>query len=307
MVLHKALRSWVREVPCVAKQPPVEQDYRYPLTALNDHWSECTACSLGVSRQQAGGAFVFGEGSDRGVLVVGEGPGRAEEVEGRPFMGESGAFLRDILKELKFNRYYLTNAVACRSWDFQYDNSGNKRMRKNRRTGKEMPVIRDEPPKNPHIEACRDRLHQQIYALDPILIITLGGQAGEAVMRRPLKMQTECGTMLMADIPGAAHVPQLTPKGNWARKVRRQLIAPSVRNMVSYPVVPVVHPGFALAHQKDKRKGSPMNLFVTGLQNARNYYAAYVQEVFGEKSDTYELTEDAVTAAMEEEQYGNHY
>jgi uracil-DNA glycosylase family 4 len=49
------------------------------------------------------------------VLVVGEAPGRDENVEGRPFWGQSAAGLGRLLKALglEWSSVYITNAVKC--------------------------------------------------------------------------------------------------------------------------------------------------------------------------------------------------
>lgn len=285
--------------------------YRVQLPQIQEEWSACTGCELGQSRQQVGGAFVFGEGAPGGVMFIGEGPGKEEEAEGRAFVGKTGQFLRDVLKELSFDRYYLTNAVCCRSWDFAYDNQGNRMVRKNWRTKQDEYVVKDEAPKPLQMAACSPRLLQQIYTIDPVLIVTLGGTAAEAVLGKKVAVQVNSGALDHVIIPGAGFLPQLTPKGAWARltgaKGSRQLIAPIRQNMVTYPVVPLVHPAFAMANEKDRRVGSPMNLFVTGLVKARNYYAAYMTEAYGDTAVEHELSDEALARSLEEEYYGSDY
>ena len=62
--------------------------------------------------------MVFGTGSaDSGLLVVGEGPGRDEDLSGEPFVGRSGQLLdRLIDEELGLTRasFYIANVVKCR-------------------------------------------------------------------------------------------------------------------------------------------------------------------------------------------------
>jgi uracil-DNA glycosylase family 4 len=50
------------------------------------------------------------------VMLVGEAPGRAEDVEGRPFVGRAGKFLDDVLSRMGMSRaqVFLTNSVKCR-------------------------------------------------------------------------------------------------------------------------------------------------------------------------------------------------
>ena len=74
----------------------------------------CTRCPLAAGRT----TVVFGEGApDAGLMVVGEGPGRDEDLQGRPFVGRSGQLLdRLLLEELGVARsaVYIANVVKCR-------------------------------------------------------------------------------------------------------------------------------------------------------------------------------------------------
>ncbi len=71
------------------------------------------ACGLSTSRTQV----VFGEGSpDARLMIVGEGPGEDEDVQGRPFVGRSGQLLDKILEAAGIPRQsvYIANIVKCR-------------------------------------------------------------------------------------------------------------------------------------------------------------------------------------------------
>lgn len=47
----------------------------------------CTKCELAKTRQHV----IFGEGNMKAhVLIIGEAPGRDEDIQGRPFVGLSG-------------------------------------------------------------------------------------------------------------------------------------------------------------------------------------------------------------------------
>ena len=71
-------------------------------------------CPLGsLGRTQV----VFGRGNaDAKLLLVGEAPGRDEDLQGLPFVGRSGKLLMKILTELEINtsEIYITNVVKCR-------------------------------------------------------------------------------------------------------------------------------------------------------------------------------------------------
>jgi len=55
---------------------------------------QCTKCELAESRNNV----IFGEGNaDAGIFIIGEAPGRDEDIQGRPFVGRSGQLLDKIL------------------------------------------------------------------------------------------------------------------------------------------------------------------------------------------------------------------
>lgn len=60
---------------------------------------------------------VFGEGSpDAQLMFIGEGPGRNEDAQGRPFVGRAGKLLTQIIEAMNLKReeVYITNVVKCR-------------------------------------------------------------------------------------------------------------------------------------------------------------------------------------------------
>ena len=93
-------------------------------------------------------------------MFVGEGPGREEDLQGRPFVGRSGQLLTDIIvKGLKMRREdcYIANVVKCRP-----------------------PSNRDP---NPHeAEVCLPFLHRQIAAIQPEVIVALGRIASQYLL-----------------------------------------------------------------------------------------------------------------------------
>jgi uracil-DNA glycosylase family 4 len=104
---------------------------------------------------------VFGEGDPRaGLMVVGEGPGRDEDLQGRPFVGKSGQLLDKLLQEeagLARRQVYIANVVKCRP-----------------------PGNRDPLPEE--ISACRPYLDQQVDLIGPRVVLTLGNFATRALL-----------------------------------------------------------------------------------------------------------------------------
>lgn len=108
----------------------------------------CTLCELARTRTLA----VPGEGPAKArVMLIGEGPGWHEDQQGRPFVGNSGKFLNELLGAAGLRRedVYITNVVKCRP-----------------------PGNRDPLPDE--IAACSGYLDRQIDAIDPDVIVTLG-------------------------------------------------------------------------------------------------------------------------------------
>ncbi|MBW1999289.1 MAG: uracil-DNA glycosylase [Deltaproteobacteria bacterium] len=128
---------------------------------------ECRKCRLYQGRTN----LVFGEGSPRADLVfVGEAPGKEEDLEGRPFVGEAGRLLTKIIKAMGLEReaVYICNVVKCRP-----------------------PKNRD--PERDEIEACLPFLKKQIALVRPKVICTLGRVAAQALLGRKFQITMERG------------------------------------------------------------------------------------------------------------------
>lgn len=84
------------------------------LDALYAPFINCTSCPLGsLGRTNV----VFGEGNpDSRIMFIGEGPGKDEDLQGRPFVGRSGKLLSRALEiaEVPREAVYITNIVKCR-------------------------------------------------------------------------------------------------------------------------------------------------------------------------------------------------
>lgn len=110
--------------------------------------AECMRCNLHFSRKKS----VPGEGpANAKLLFIGEGPGFFENEQGRPFVGQAGKFLEELLGKIGMTRdqVFITNVVKCRP-----------------------PGNRDPLPEE--LAACAEYLDRQIAALDPQVIVTLG-------------------------------------------------------------------------------------------------------------------------------------
>jgi DNA polymerase len=129
----------------------------------------CRQCELWERATQG----VAGEGPTLArVLVVGEQPGREEDLAGRPFIGPAGVLLRTLLEEagLPAAQVFITNAVK----HFYFELRGKRRIHKT--------------PLQRHVAACHDWLERELARLQPTVIVTLGTTALGAVLGRRISI-----------------------------------------------------------------------------------------------------------------------
>jgi len=126
------------------------------LSELQALAGRCSLCDLSKTRNQV----VFGEGNQRPLLmIIGEAPGREEDLKGRPFVGRSGELLTKMLRAISLDRneIFITSVIKCRP-------PGNR------------------TPHRDEISACMPYLRRQITLLSPGLILCLGGVAAHALL-----------------------------------------------------------------------------------------------------------------------------
>jgi uracil-DNA glycosylase len=259
-------------------------DYRYSLQVVRDAWENCQNCELGVRRKEVGGKFVFGEGTPRGIMFIGEGPGANEEEEGRPFVGKSGNILRQVINKLGVaNCSYISNVVACRSCAKAYNTEGQPIIRYNRALKVHEPFVKDEAPSPPQIAACLPRLYEEIYLVDPVLIVALGGEAAKAIIsERSFSILNERGRTREISIPGAWSFPEVTDKKKqWLRKVRGEYILPTKQGEVRYLMLPTLHPAYVLRRHADQSYKNPLDMFLQDMREAARIFDRYQYETYG--------------------------
>lgn len=118
------------------------------MTAIAGEVAICQKCKLHHSRKLA----VPGEGpANAEIMFIGEGPGFHENEQGRPFVGQAGKLLDELLSKINMKRaeVFIGNVVKCRP-----------------------PGNRDPEPEE--IQACNDYLDRQIQIINPKVIVTLG-------------------------------------------------------------------------------------------------------------------------------------
>lgn len=102
----------------------------------------------------------FKRGSDKArIMLIGEGPGRDEDIQGIPFVGRAGQLLDKMLAAINLgeNDVYITNVVYWRP-------PGNR------------------TPTAPEIQACAPFLDRQVELLDPEFIVLIGGPASHHIL-----------------------------------------------------------------------------------------------------------------------------
>jgi uracil-DNA glycosylase family 4 len=135
------------------------------LRALHERVLTCTLCRLSEGRHKA----VPGEGAPSAkTMFIGEGPGKQEDLDGRPFVGRAGKFLDECLQSIGIQReqVFITNIVKCRP------------------TEKAGSYVKDRKPTSDEISACQPYLDKQIELLKPDVICTLGDTARSEVFKR---------------------------------------------------------------------------------------------------------------------------
>ncbi|GEM_PF-874080 len=130
------------------------------LVELRQAMEACTRCRLHETRNH----IVFGEGDEEArLMLIGEAPGRNEDLQGRPFVGKSGELLTKMLRAINIRRdqVFITSVVKCRP-------------------------PRNRTPSKDEIEACLPWLQAQIKMISPEIILCLGSTAINAILGREI-------------------------------------------------------------------------------------------------------------------------
>lgn len=141
-----------------------------------DSWPElqnevvnCQKCDLCHTRIQT----VFGSGNTAADwMLIGEAPGQDEEQEGKPFAGQAGLLLTEMIRAIGMQRedVYIANILKCRPTN-------------------------DRDPKIEEIDNCQDYLQRQIKLVQPKIILAVGRVSAQRLLntKQPLsKLRGEC-------------------------------------------------------------------------------------------------------------------
>ena len=159
------------------------------------HAASCPHCLSATGHTR----LVFGEGAAHAELMfVGEAPGDAEDRAGRPFLGAAGEKLDEMIKAMGLSReqVYIASILKSRTPD-------------------------NRTPMPEEVAACGPFLMEQIMAVQPKVIVTLGGPAAKWI----------CGTDA-----GISRI-----RGTW-----QQWTPPAGADCPAIPVMPTYHPSYVL-------------------------------------------------------------
>ena len=112
--------------------------------------------------------LVFGEGNPNArLLLVGEAPGKQETLQRRPFVCQAGKNLDEFLQVVGLERedLYITNVVKFRPFKL------------NEKTGRTS----NRPPTREEIELSRGWLYKEIEIIKPMVVVSLGNVALQAI------------------------------------------------------------------------------------------------------------------------------
>jgi DNA polymerase len=154
---------------------------RPTISSVRDAAKACQACDL----WKRGTQTVFGEGGRKAeLMLVGEQPGDAEDLAGRPFVGPAGKLLDRALEAAGIDRaaVYVTNVVK----HFKWEPRGKRRIHKKPNAGE--------------ISACRPWLDREIQLVKPRAIVCLGATAAQALLGRQFKVTAHRGEFVASSL-----------------------------------------------------------------------------------------------------------
>ena len=119
---------------------------------------KCVKCALCKGRTNV----VFSDGIENAkLMIIGEGPGENEDLQGLPFVGRAGKLLDKIFESVGLNRkehLYICNIVKCRPPD-------------------------NRAPLPEEANACMEYLEAQIKYVNPKIIVLAGAVAVKGILK----------------------------------------------------------------------------------------------------------------------------
>jgi DNA polymerase len=164
----------IKKLSTVPLAKPVNEIPTGVLSTLRRKARGCQACPL----WRYGTQTVFGEGPSKArVMLIGEQPGRQEDLAGVPFVGPAGQLLDRALQEAGLDRttVYLTNTVK----HFKYETRGTRKLHKTANAAEQA--------------ACRMWLAAELLQVQPRLVVGLGAMAAQTLFGNAFRITRERG------------------------------------------------------------------------------------------------------------------
>ena len=143
----------------------------YDWATLYEKLESCTDCGLCKGRTNV----VIGVGNPQSkIMLIGEGPGRDEDIQGYPFVGAAGQLLDKMLAAISLDRtkVYIANIVKCRP-------------------------PQNRTPLEDEAMACLPYLRAQVALIQPQIIVCLGKTAAMYVIDRQIRITRDRGIWSM--------------------------------------------------------------------------------------------------------------
>ncbi|MDE5974489.1 MAG: uracil-DNA glycosylase [Eubacterium sp.] len=141
------------------------------LDELEVKCKSCTACGLCEGRTN----LVFGQGKKNAdIMLIGEGPGENEDLQGKPFVGRSGQLLDKFLASVDLSRdknVYIANMVKCRP-----------------------PKNRD--PKPEEQDECIKWLREQFKIIKPKIVVCVGRISAQRLIDKNFRVTQQHGEFI---------------------------------------------------------------------------------------------------------------
>ena len=141
---------------------------RYDWSELYETALICEKCPLSKGRHHV----VIGMGNTKAdVMLIGEGPGRDEDMQGLPFVGSAGKLLDKMLGAINITRdkVYIANIVKCRP-------------------------PQNRTPLEDEAMSCLPYLRAQVALVQPKIIVCLGATAVRYVLGSDIRITRDRGT-----------------------------------------------------------------------------------------------------------------
>lgn len=150
---------------------------------LENECKNCTKCKLCNNRHNV----VIGTGNKNArIMLIGEGPGADEDIQGIPFVGKAGQLMDKAFQGIGIKReeVYIANIVKCRP-------SNNRN------------------PEYDEADCCKEYLEAQIKLVNPEIIILLGSVALKNILGKEYGITASRGKWFERD--GIEYLPTFHP------------------------------------------------------------------------------------------------